>query len=230
VSAVKSGLHCLALAAGAFAHIGSPDVFFQGKAGPYPLLVVIRPPNAIPGTASIEVRVLEPGVTRVELTPTPMVGEASKHPPVADVAEQSKIDPQYFTGTLWLMTPGSWEVHVKATGPGGTFELPVPISAMATKTQPMQRGVEIFLIGMLLFLGAGMVAIVGATVRESKLAPGAPSPPWNRRSVLWMAFTAALLCAAVWGGNTWWAGDAALGARNIYSLRDFGNRSKTATG
>ena len=216
MSAVKSALLCLALAAGAFAHIGSPDVFFQGKAGPYPLLVVIRPPNAIPGTASIEVRVLEPGVTRVELTPTPMVGEASKHPPVADVAEQSKIDPQYFTGTLWLMTSGSWEVHVKATGPGGTFELPVPISAMATKTQPMQRGVEIFLIGMLLFLGAGMVAIVGATVRESKLAPGAPSPPWNRRSVLWMAFTAALLCFAIWAGNAWWASDAALSARNIY--------------
>jgi hypothetical protein len=46
-------------------HVGSPDVFFQGKAGPYPLLVAIRPPNVIPGVARIEVRALSNDVREI---------------------------------------------------------------------------------------------------------------------------------------------------------------------
>jgi hypothetical protein len=30
---------------------GSPDVFFEGQAGPYKLLVTIRPPQVVPGVA-----------------------------------------------------------------------------------------------------------------------------------------------------------------------------------
>lgn len=211
----------LLCACSALAHVGSPDVYFQGKAGPYSVLVVIRPPAAIPGTASIEVRGLDPGIQSIELTPTPMTGEAAKHPPVADLAEQSKSDPLYFTGTVWLMSPGSWEVHVRAKGPLGSGELPVPVPALALRTEAMQRGVGVFLFGMLLFLGAGLVAIVGAAVRESRLEPGLPAQPWNARSYAWMAFTAALIGAAAWGGNSWWAGDAADNQRKIYKPLGF---------
>lgn len=145
-----------------------------------------------------------------------MQGIAAKHPPIADIAERSKSDPQYFTGSVWLMNSGSWEVHVRAAGPEGSGELLVPVPALALKTQPMQRGVGIFLIGMLLFLGAGMVAIVGAAVREGKLEPGAAARGWDWRSVGWMAATTALLGLAVWGGKAWWAGDAAENAKKIY--------------
>jgi hypothetical protein len=203
-------------AVAASAHVGSPDIYFQGKAGPYPLLVVIRPPTAIPGTASIEVRSLEPGVQSVALTPTPMRGEAARHPPVADIAEQSKTDPQYFTGNIWLMASGSWKVSVRATGPLGADELLVPVPAIALRTQPMQRGVEIFLLGMLLFLGAGMVAIVGAAVRESTLEPGVATQPWTSRPIAWMVFTAALLGGAAWGGKVWWADEATDNKKKIY--------------
>jgi hypothetical protein len=37
-----------ALAITAQAHIGSPDVYLDGKAGPYQLFVSIRPPDFIP--------------------------------------------------------------------------------------------------------------------------------------------------------------------------------------
>jgi hypothetical protein len=216
VSAVRAGLLAIVLAACASAHVGSPDVYFQGKAGPYPLLVVVRPPNVIPGTASIEVRALDPGVRSVEITPTPMTGFAARHPPVADIAEQSKTDPLYFTGTLWLMSTGSWEIHVRAAGASGSGELLVPVPALALKTQAMQQGVGIFLLGMLVFLGVGLVAIVGAAVRESRLEPGVQPTPWNRRSLAWMAFTAALLILVVWGGKAWWADDASENAKKIY--------------
>ena len=62
------------------AHVGSPDVFFQGKAGAYPILVAIRPPDVIPGIARIEC-VLSRDVEEVDLTPTPMTGIAATHPP-----------------------------------------------------------------------------------------------------------------------------------------------------
>ena len=38
-----------------FAHIGSPGVTFEGNAGAYPLMVLINPPQVIPGTASVDI-------------------------------------------------------------------------------------------------------------------------------------------------------------------------------
>ena len=35
------------------AHIGSPDVFFTGKAGPYDVRVTIQPPQVVPGVARV---------------------------------------------------------------------------------------------------------------------------------------------------------------------------------
>ena len=38
------------------AHVGSPDVFLEGNAGPYKLFVTVRVPQVIPGIAEIEIR------------------------------------------------------------------------------------------------------------------------------------------------------------------------------
>ena len=55
---------CLAVEA----HIGSPNVFLEDKAGEYPVRVVIRPPQVVPGLAEITVRV-QPPVQRVTVLP-----------------------------------------------------------------------------------------------------------------------------------------------------------------
>ena len=55
-----AALLMLMTAAPAAAHIGSPDVFFDGSAGEYRMLVVVRMPVVIPGVAQIEVRSLAP--------------------------------------------------------------------------------------------------------------------------------------------------------------------------
>ena len=39
----------------AAAHVGSPNVFFDGMAGPYAVRVIIRPPSVVPGLAEIVV-------------------------------------------------------------------------------------------------------------------------------------------------------------------------------
>ncbi len=202
MSAAKALLVAAAFAGFAAAHVGSPDVFFQGKAGPYPVLVSIRPPDAIPGVARIEVRALSSDVQQVELTPTPMTGIAATHPPAADIAERSKADRQVFDGSLWLMSAGSWEVHVRAVGAKGSGELPVPVPAVALKMKPMARGVGVFLFGMMVFLSVGLVAIVGAAV--------------DKRRVLAMAITSGIVVFALWGGWAWWGQDASTANRKLY--------------
>src|SRR5947208_5406275 len=48
-------LLCL-LSLTAHAHIGSPDIFFDGTAGPYPVRVTVRMPGVVPGRAEISSR------------------------------------------------------------------------------------------------------------------------------------------------------------------------------
>ena len=216
MSAAKLALLVAACTASAVAHVGSPDVFFQGKAGPWPLLVTIRPADVVPGVARIEVRSLSEGITEIRLTPTPMTGEASKHPPTPDIATRSATDPKVFDGALWLMAMGSWVVHIHATGAAGEGDLAVPVPAVATKMAPMSSGIGYFLIGMMVFLVAGMVAIVGAAVRESRLEPGLPTARWTPKTLAAMAFATVLITLILWGGNAWWAGDAAAFQQRIY--------------
>jgi hypothetical protein len=145
-----------------------------------------------------------------------MTGIAATHPPVADVAQRSAADPQFFEGSLWLMSTGSWEVHIRVNGPQGTGELPVPVPAVALKTRPMQRGVSYFLVGMMVFLTVGLVAIVGASVREAQLAPGYANPRWNRQTIVAMACASVVLVLALWRGSVWWGEDDASNNRKLY--------------
>jgi len=68
----------LLLAAPCSAHVGSPDVYFQGQAGPYPITVTVRTPGVIPGIAVIEVRAADPGVQQVHAVPLYILGPGSK--------------------------------------------------------------------------------------------------------------------------------------------------------
>src|SRR5580700_1344369 len=94
-----------------FAHVGNPDVYFQGAAGPYHLIVTVRTPQMIPGVASVEVISATPGITKISVVPTYIVGPGAKYPPEGDRLAQGKDDPQYFSGKIWLIASGSWQVR-----------------------------------------------------------------------------------------------------------------------
>ena len=47
----------IGLALTSMAHVGSPDTFFTGNAGPYPVRVTVRLPGVVPGLAQVTVRV-----------------------------------------------------------------------------------------------------------------------------------------------------------------------------
>ena len=129
----------LVVALPAYGHVGSKDIFEEVNAGPYRLFVTIRPPNVIPGVATIEVRCSGARVGSIRITPTPMTGEAAKHPPTSDAMSPSSADPAFFTGSLWLMASGSWQVHFDVDGAGGKAHTRVPVPEMPLSILPMQR-------------------------------------------------------------------------------------------
>jgi hypothetical protein len=200
------------------AHVGSPDVFFQGDAGPYHLVVSIRTPQMIPGIAEIQIRSATPGLRQVKVVPLYIVGEGSKYPPPPDVLLPSKDDPQFFSGKLWLMASGSWQVRIEADGDAGSGTMAVPVPAAARNTMPMQRGLGALLAGLMVLLVAGIVSIIGAARREGQLEPGRQAGPAQKRAARIVMAGAFLVVAAVLaGGAFWWNSAAAkLSDRMIY--------------
>jgi hypothetical protein len=201
----------------ALAHVGSPDVYAEGSAGPYKLLVVVRPPLVIPGVADIEVRSSTPGVDNITVAPIPLIGEASKHPPVPDTMTKPSRDAQFFAGHLWIMQTGSWQVRFVVNGGQGRGVLSIPVAATSTGTRQMQGGLGILLAGLGVLLVLGMVGIVGAAAREAQTPPGEVVPATNRtRAYIAMAIAFSLLVLGVVFGRKWWNAEAADYSANIY--------------
>ena len=215
-------LAALACSITARAHVGSPDVYADGNAGPYRLFVTVRPPLVIPGVAEIEVRSEgaapdAPSVSSIEIAPIPLTGEASKHPPVADPMKQSAQDKQFYTGALWIMASGSWQVRFTVRGSWGDGVLSIPVPATSSSTQGMQTGLGVLLGGLGLLLVVGVIGIVGAAARDAQLPPGAvASRQANKRARIAMACALVAMIAAVWFGNQWWKSEADNYARYVY--------------
>jgi len=207
----------IVMASAALAHVGSPDVFFEGDAGPYHLLVAIRPPVVIPGVAEVEVRSTSNDVQEVRVVPLPLRGPGAKFAPTPDIARRSKDDPQFYTGSLWMMGFGSWQVRVQAVGAKGKGEISIPVPALAVRSSTMQKGLGVGLFGLLMILVIGIVSIVGAGVREAQLEPGiVPSEKNRKRGAIVMAVTLVLMIVAVYLGNKWWNSEARAYAQHIY--------------
>ncbi|PYU29782.1 MAG: hypothetical protein DMG31_15980 [Acidobacteria bacterium] len=202
----------------ACAHVGSPDVFVEGNAGPYKLFVTVRVPQVIPGIAEIEIRSESNDVSAIRIAPMQLTGPGSQYPPAPEAAERSKDDPQFFRGSLWLMEFGSLQVRIEAEGTKGKGLLAVPIPAIAQRTLPMQRSLGLLLFVLMIVLSLAMISIVAAAVREGNLAPGAPAPAARERRVRLAAGIGGFVVAAVLTvGGLWWRADARQYASHIYT-------------
>jgi hypothetical protein len=199
------------------AHVNSPDVYYDGYAGPYHLLVTVRPPSVVPGVAQIQIRSASGDLDQVQVLPLRMVGEAAKLAPAADVAERSTGDPQSFNGKLWIMERGSWKVQVKVDGKKGKGELAVPLPAVSTNSTTMHAPLGSLLAVLGLLLVAGMVGIIGAASREASLEPGSkPAPKQTTRAYWGMGVAALILIGVVIFGNWWWGLEASANDKHNY--------------
>lgn len=207
----------LALAAGLYGHVGSPDIFYEGAAGPYRLFVTVRPPQVVPGVAEVEIRSTSPAVRQIRIVPLRMTGVAANLSPVPDVAQRSKDDPQFYTGSLWLMNPGAWKVRVEADGPEGSGVLFVPVPALATRVLGMEWLTGAILGSLAAVLCLGLVSIAGAAVREGRLAAGVePDAAGRGRSRVAMGVAAVVVGGMLWFGNSWWGSEDSAFQRRVY--------------
>ena len=188
----------------ATAHVGSPDVVFDGVAGPYPVRVVVRPPNVVPGLAEVIVRTTGDDVDSVSIQPvfwrTGVAGSPSPDR-IARVAGQTNV----YTGQLWLMAYGSYSVYVHAYGKKGSGTAIVPVNSFATGRLPLSAGLGALLIVLGGFLLAGLVTIVRASAGESLVPPGEPfDAAKKRRANVVTAIAVPVLAIALFGGARWW--------------------------
>src|ERR1700730_5341203 len=149
---------CLLLSPGAWAHVGSPDVFYQGMAGPYRLFVTVRMPQMIPGIAQVEVQCLEGSAEDIQIVPLRVIGEGSKTAPPPDRMQRSQADPKHFSGKLWFMESGSWQVRIAVSGASGKAEMAVPVPAYAQRTLAMQKTTGAVLAGLMAFLALSLIS------------------------------------------------------------------------
>jgi hypothetical protein len=194
------------------AHVGSPDTFFTGRAGPYPVRVSVRLPGVIPGLAQIAVRVVGTDADAIRSVSVQAVqwnvGEDGA--PRADQAVRVPGDRELFAADLWFMVPTSYRVKIVVDGAQGRGTAIVPVVALATAERALSRPLGGALAALGVFLGVGLITIVGASIRESGLPPGEmPDATRIRRARIGSSIAAIVVVLAVWGGSRWWRTEAA---------------------
>jgi hypothetical protein len=199
----------LLFAVPADAHVGSPNVFYEGDAGPYHLFVTVNVPAVIPGVADVQIRADSDDVRQVSTAVTRLTGAGSQYAPVPDVAQRSPIDPHLFTSSLWLMEYGSMRVLINVAGAHGPAQLSVPVPSAARRMLAMPPALGALLLTLAIGLAIGAISIVGAAARESRLAPGSPlTPELRRRGWRAMAITGVIVAAIFYLAFAWWNADA----------------------
>lgn len=202
---MKRGLGLAIIALVTTAHVGSPDVFFQGKAGAYDIRVVVRPPEVVPGIARVTVRATS-DVQRVTIRPV-YWRAGSKGAPAAD--ETARLEGETgggtFTGSLWLMAHGAYSVDVSVHGAHGRANVLVPVASVATGQLEMSAALGALLVALGVVLVAGLVTIVYKAAGESLVEPGAALESARRtRARRVAAVSVPIIALGVLGGARWW--------------------------
>jgi len=187
------------------AHVGSPDVALEGAAGPYRVLVSVKPPEVIPGTAQVTVYLLNGGAG-VSVTAQPIYFYSGrKGAPSAEALQPVAGQPGQYTGVVWLMTDGSSSILLHVSGALGGGEIVAPVMAVSTAQKKLPAGTGYVLIGLGVLLFGLMLTIIGNSVADG-LAPSGEALTGSRRRAKRIAIVVAALFSTgiVYGGNVWW--------------------------
>jgi hypothetical protein len=191
---------------GVHAHIGSPFVVFEGRAGSFPVRVSIREPDVVPGLAEITVRVLQGQPEEVTVLPLDHHADRAKAPR-PDVAVATPGDPQLYSASLWFMRRGSYAVEVHLTGNGGG-QILVPVDSLARRQEPMGPLLSGILVCLGVLLVGGYISIVASAASQSRLGPEhAPRTRLSLRTFLGATLASAIMGFLLWGGSKWWAAE-----------------------
>jgi hypothetical protein len=197
---LASSLFCLALILPAGAHIGSPNVFFEGPAGAYSIYAVVRPPAALPGAADVSVQIREGDVASVSLTSVQwQAGREGSPLPVS--CERAAGSTSLWSGQVWFLRPGSYTLELSLEGSKGGGKAIVPVNILGLPGRQMGRALQVALgiAGVALLLG--VVAIVRAISREALLPLGEKPIPaasnWRVTVIAVIVLTAGVAAGAI---------------------------------
>lgn len=205
------------------AHVGSPNVYFAGKAGAYDVDVVIRPPSVIPGRAEITVRLpASEGSAIRRVTVRPVYWHTgTKGSPQGELAQPVAAPQPTYSAMLWMMAGGAYTVLITVDGTLGTGTATVPVDALPTARLPLPGLLKGALVVLGLVLFFGLLTIVHAAIGESRVAPGAAiEPRLRRRARIATAIAFPLLLLVVFGGWTWWQSEARAYERRLFRNLD----------
>ena len=206
----------LLLPGGVCAHVGSPDTFFEGSAGPYRLFVTVRMPEAIPGVAEVEIRSESSDITGIRILPLQLTGAGSQYEPKPEPMEQSIRDSQFFSGRIWLMAFHALQLRVEVEGTRGEGMLAVPLMAEAQRTLRMDKQLGALLFAFMIFLAVSLVLILRVALGEARLEPGVTSDSGSGTKLRWVTGVGVLLVVAIlYLGNTWWNAEANSYSRGV---------------
>ena len=210
------------------AHIGSPDAWYSGPAGPYQVLVHVKAPAVVPGIAVVSIKPEGPVDT---ITAFVNKYDAVAGAPPPDVATAVPNNPGWFRTELWVMDPGSNSVTVSLRGAKGAGTVVVPLVAVAARRLQFD-GVLTFALGAAaLILVAGLLTLVGAAVREAVLPPGTEPDAVRRKRARFAMFRGAAVIAVVVAGlGAWWRAEDALFAQNLFKPLDATARTEFVEG
>lgn len=204
-------LLCVALSA----HVGSPDAWFEGNAGPYKVTIQVQMPGVVPGVAQIFVTTEGDKPDRVTVVANKFDATGGAPPP--ELATPVENSPDTYVAKLWLMASGSNSVTVEVTGSKGSGKAVVPVVNVPLRSIGFDNRLAIGLSGVFLFLLVGMVTIIGAAVREGTLPPGELPSSANRSQARRAMIGASIgLALILFGGWSWWHSEDLKHSRSIF--------------
>jgi hypothetical protein len=193
----------LLISVSSFAHVGSPGVIYQGKAGPYTIMVNITPPDVIPGTANASVYIDNQQVDHVLIQPVYWLA-GDKGSPKSDEALPVKGTPGQYQCVVWLMQRGVASMRITVDGPLGKGSAIIPVMAVSTAQRTMPVSLDWQLAGLGLLLVVLMITIIGASVSDGVIAPGSDVKASKRKKYIAMGVTSVVLFLILYGGSAWW--------------------------
>ncbi len=200
-------LFSLLFAFAAQAHVGSPNVFFDGMVGAYPARVTIQMPTVVPGRAEISVRVATTEPVEVSFAPVFTETAISNTPP-PDIGRLVRGESNLYSGGLWLMRFGAYSVDVHIKGASGEGMAQIPVTSVAFKQLPMPGLLGKILLCMVAVLVIGGIGIAAAAGREAALPAGEVAGKIARWKGIFSGGAMASICIlALVGGKYWWNGE-----------------------
>ncbi|HEY9046383.1 MAG TPA: hypothetical protein VIN08_10830 [Ohtaekwangia sp.] len=188
----------------AHAHIGSPGVTFEGKAGAYAVMVLITPPDVIPGTATVDVYTQTNGIHAIGVKPAYWFA-GDEGTPSADDLLPVEGEPGHFRGMVWLMSAGTSGIELDIAGESGEGKILVPVMAVSTAQKEMPSSLGWILLALCVLLVGLMITIIGASVGDGQVKPAEEiTRAIARKRWIGSGVSLILLLLILWGGKTWW--------------------------